>query len=565
MLAVVLGLVGVVVSSAGVTLPTAVRVLVVQVIEQFVIDLDDGSSGTESALDVPRYNTFALADIDADDSIDLIALDTDLSEISVYLGLGDGSFGAPDTFEAVDDSDIGMDPIAVVIGDFTAPFAENQGAPDGHLDLALINEFGELAVMIGDGTGAFSTPETLFDFGGFDSSGAVSANFDGDADNTSDLAIADFDRVFFLCNNAGSFEACGTEFVQIGLEETTDIADLAVGDFDGDGMPDVVVTEPERDLAHVVYNNGDGDFEVGDPPVSFGDELRQSEASLAVGKFDTSPPGEADTDDFLVVKNDPFGGPFNGVVASGNIDRSFTTQGFLFPANVSAAAVGRFDEDELDDVVFAIEDAPLMLIVGDGVSFSKNAGATAVADAGGVEGRQLVNAAVLKVGRIDGDRLADIVGLVTSGTEFEIARNLADASPTPGDLTTPTPTPDVQPTASATATLTMTPPPATSTATATDTAAATETQTAVATATDTAVATATATNTLFTATPTETETTPTATATSEDTPTSTLTPDETAFQFGGGCAVNGPGTSDRKGLAVFLVALLFVARQRSVV
>jgi len=81
---------------------------------------------------------------------------------------------------------------------------------------------------------------------------------------------------------------------------TADVADLAVGDFSGDGKLDLAVTNPSTDKVSVLLGNGDGTFQnpvgystgaAGSHPigVSAADFNGDSTLDLAVTNLNTEP------------------------------------------------------------------------------------------------------------------------------------------------------------------------------------------------------------------------------------------------------------------------------------
>ena len=95
----------------------------------------------------------ALADVNGDKKLDLIAVNRGDKSVSVLLGNGDGTFQSALTYPA------GTSPTALAIGDFNK---------DGKLDLAIAGDCGastctqpgEVSVLFGNGDGSFQTAAT---------------------------------------------------------------------------------------------------------------------------------------------------------------------------------------------------------------------------------------------------------------------------------------------------------------------------------------------------------------------------------------------------------------------
>jgi hypothetical protein len=92
----------------------------------------------------------ALADLNGDGNLDVITAvyQTLTAGISVALGNGDGTFQTAKTYGAF------YDGIAVAAGDFNG---------DGHMDVALVENVGQLILFLGTGDGRFQSTPVLFD------------------------------------------------------------------------------------------------------------------------------------------------------------------------------------------------------------------------------------------------------------------------------------------------------------------------------------------------------------------------------------------------------------------
>lgn len=166
----------------------------------------------------------ALADVDGDGHLDLLAADTFLAGTSttyLFAGRGDGSFGAP---------------LSVVAGYYAQEVRFGDWNLDGSLDVALSNNglgsTGSLGLAPGDGLGAFGPPTTLFTGPGV----SAAEGSDVDLDGLPDLTILSADA--FVLRNTGGARFAQPDGYQLPGYPTS-YAALAWADLSGDGLPDL--------------------------------------------------------------------------------------------------------------------------------------------------------------------------------------------------------------------------------------------------------------------------------------------------------------------------------------
>ncbi len=167
----------------------------------------------------PDPRSMAGADLNGDGKPDLAVANYLNYTVSVLLGKGNGTFGAPTEYT------VGLDPASIVIADLTG---------DGKPDLAVANSGdGTVSVLANLGFGAFATPVNHAVGTAPSALWAVDLNGDGKVD----LAVADpaNNAVSVLMNQGnGSFTAPVEHAVGL-LPYSVTAADL-----NGDGEPDVV-------------------------------------------------------------------------------------------------------------------------------------------------------------------------------------------------------------------------------------------------------------------------------------------------------------------------------------
>ncbi len=180
----------------------------------------------------------AMGDFNGDGILDIAAVNEGSGTASILLGNGDGTFQAQTTYNATDVN--GDQPQYIAAGDFNG---------DGKLDLA----FGTL-VLLGNGDGTF-TPGAGngYNFGG----PLVVGDFNGDG--ILDVAVA---GAVFLGKGDGTFPTRVVPLdVAAGIEQ---IFSMVEGDFNADGKLDLAITCLDYNGNYwlvSVLGNGDGTFQ----------------------------------------------------------------------------------------------------------------------------------------------------------------------------------------------------------------------------------------------------------------------------------------------------------------
>ena len=287
-------------------------------------------------------DSISIGDFDRDGILDLAAANYSDSTVSILLGTGSGGFGTKTDFET------GANPYSVVVGDFNS---------DGKPDLATANyTSNNVSILLGDGLGTFGTKTDLAAGNGAHSVAVGDFNRDG----VPDLAAANFssNNISILLNTAPPAGLLYQEAVNYAV--VTNPTSVAVGDFDRDGKPDLVVANYDdgSDNISMLLGTVSGTFiEAPGFPMSWNAEP----ISVAVGDFDRN--GKPD----LAVAEYAGG---NVSILLGDGSGIFTkAAGSPVPVGMrpSCIAVGDFNRDgDLDLVTTSDISDNVFIVLGDG-------------------------------------------------------------------------------------------------------------------------------------------------------------------------------------------------------
>jgi hypothetical protein len=210
----------------------------------------DGTFGAPATLVVPNAAALASGDFNNDAIPDLAAINYFPGEILIFLGNGDGTFGAATTYSTANDHP--SNPLALEVADFNR---------DGNTDLAVIlrdNAYinsGIVLFLVGSGDGHFTrSPHVIFGIGGAPYF-ATTGDFNGDG--VLDLAVSNAGSDWVTIHPGlgdGTFGYAPTLFTGDGP------VSIVAGDLDGDGRDDLAVANVSSDNVFVYLSNGDFTF-----------------------------------------------------------------------------------------------------------------------------------------------------------------------------------------------------------------------------------------------------------------------------------------------------------------
>ncbi|HEV8377013.1 MAG TPA: VCBS repeat-containing protein, partial [Candidatus Polarisedimenticolia bacterium] len=220
--------------------------------------------------DTPRY--LVAADLNGDGKADLAAANQFSDNVSVLLGNGNGTFQPQVTYP------VDLLPRGIVSADFNS---------DSKPDLAVATRTGaSLSLLIGNGDGTFQ-PQIVLPINNLGRpSPLVTGDFD--ADGKADLVVgADASRSVSvnLGHGDGSFDP---SIQYLTSPQMGSPVDIAKGNFNGDGAPDLVSAEYFTNIASVLLGVGNGSFA---PHLTFPSGFTNPIAPIAVATGDFNSDG----------------------------------------------------------------------------------------------------------------------------------------------------------------------------------------------------------------------------------------------------------------------------------
>jgi hypothetical protein len=288
----------------------------------------------------------AIADVNLDGKPDIVLANQSNNDVSILLGNGDGSF------LPAQDYVVGSMPDSVVVGDFNG---------DGMPDIAIANfdttnTVNDVSILLGNGTGTFPA---AVDINSGPTAPFAVVEKDLNGDSRADLILSDRsgDNVdVLIANGDGTFKT--PVVYQTGPSPWFYIVgeinwNLSVADFNGDGIPDILVVNRLDNSLNLLIGNGDGTF--------------QPDRSIPiVNHLDFIAVGDVNNDG----KMDIVGTDFDAnqlLVYLGNGDGTFQPPiASPLSGGPLSFALGDFNRDGKLDVVVASQGSPPQILLGNG-------------------------------------------------------------------------------------------------------------------------------------------------------------------------------------------------------
>jgi hypothetical protein len=226
---------------------------------------------SQQFLDAPQFpvgtnpQAVAYGDFNGDGKLDLAVVNTGGNNVSILLGNGDGTFGAPNNVS------VGTAPAGIAVADFNG---------DGNLDFAVTNTVAGnpvVSIYLGNGSGGFNLNANYAT--GTGPTGVAAGDFNGDGFPDLVVANSSAGTVSVLFGQSG-----GTFAAQVSHGAGNNPVSIAVADFNGDGKPDFAVANKTTiPTVSVFLYNGTGSFPFAG---AFQTSITGSPVAIVAGDFE---------------------------------------------------------------------------------------------------------------------------------------------------------------------------------------------------------------------------------------------------------------------------------------
>ncbi|WP_299568102.1 FG-GAP-like repeat-containing protein [uncultured Pedobacter sp.] len=360
-------------------------------------------------------SSVAIGDIDGDGKPDLVVANYSTNVVSVFRNTSSSGSLNASSFTAKQDFTTGLQPQSVAIGDVDG---------DGKLDLVVANPGSNTVSVFHNTSSLGSIDASSFaakqDF--ITSTNPISVAIgDVDGDGRPDLVVANVNAnsvsVFRNTSSSGSINAASFAAKQDFIAGTQPQL-VAIGDVDGDGKPDLIVTNTGSNTVSVFRNTSSlGSIDASSFTAKQDFTTGTSPTSVAIGDLD----GDGKPD--LVVTNLSSNrvSVFHNTSSLGSIDASSfaARQDFTTGIAPSSVAIGDIDGDGKPDLVVAAKNISNLVTV------FRNTSVQGIINAASFSTKQDFTAGSyptsVAVGDVDGDGKPDLV--VANENSVSVLRN----------------------------------------------------------------------------------------------------------------------------------------------
>ncbi len=193
----------------------------------------------------------------ADEAVDIAVLDPVLRQVTVFQNTADGNLPPTDLGAMT----LGL-PSSQTPRDMIAADVFGSALPDILVVSSGTNsDTGRLVVLENLGNGNFAAPVTFTLNTLQDSILSIDAGDLIDADGINDLAIADSARDLVYVGQNTSGGGVNFTFTEVTINASSTPVGVAIGDLDGDDVPDIATANQGSNTVKALFNNGDGTFD----------------------------------------------------------------------------------------------------------------------------------------------------------------------------------------------------------------------------------------------------------------------------------------------------------------
>ncbi len=218
-------------------------------------------------------------DLTGDTKPEIVSINCNDNTLTIFVNNGDGSFQTGVYYQNA--GDLNMYPYAASIADLNG---------DGKNDIVVANDdAGQITLFTGKGDGTLTVPTVGYAVGGYSWEVPLVADFNGDG--LLDVVESDDDFAFAFLQGYGdgTFRSALGYYAPNDLQQNSYSYSIGSGDFNGDGIPDVVIAQEgnSNNPGVIVFlSNADGSLQ---PGVSYGSSTTQAYLTVADFNSDGKP------------------------------------------------------------------------------------------------------------------------------------------------------------------------------------------------------------------------------------------------------------------------------------